>query len=157
MKEPKSYEVRTNLMYISTYAMNGFLLKKKNEDWSLHPIEHQLSAYYDITHGVGIAILMPEWMNAIFKPQSYRKIYEYGVHVWGINPDLNEYEVGRLAIKKTEQFLRDLQMPKSLSSIGIKDNTHFDIMSERAYRKNISTDYLSLSKAEIYALYNKVL
>ncbi|MHB8061175.1 MAG: iron-containing alcohol dehydrogenase, partial [Ruminiclostridium sp.] len=156
MKEPQNYEVRTNLMYISTYAMNGFLYKEQNEDWSLHPIEHQLSAFYDITHGIGIGILLPEWLKAIFKTESYKKFYEYGVHVWGINPGVEEYEAGKLAIEKTKDFLIDLQMPKSLRSIGIQDKAHFDVMSERAYRTHISTSYLTLSKREICDIYEKV-
>lgn len=156
-REMQNDEARTNLMYISTYAMNGFLLKNGEEDWSLHPIEHQISAFYNITHGVGIAILLPEWLNAIFKPEAYDKFYEYGINVWNIDPNIDKISVGKLSIKKTVEFLRELKMPKSLRSVGIKDNAYFDIMSKRAYRTHISTKYLSLTKEEICDIYTKVL
>jgi NADH-dependent butanol dehydrogenase len=154
--DPTDTEAGINLMYISSGAMNGVLYKSKNEDWSLHPIEHQLSAYYNITHGMGLGILLPEWLKMIFKPKSYKKFYEYGVNVWDMNPELDEIQVGKAAIDKTISFLNFLKIPTSLRSVDIKEKTYFDVMASKAYRSHISTDYLKLSVKEIKELYEKV-
>lgn len=69
MDEPENYEARANLMWASSLANNGLLSYGKTRKWSCHPIEHELSAYYDITHGVGLAIITPHWMELIFGRQ----------------------------------------------------------------------------------------
>ena len=61
LKEPENYEARANLMWASTLGLNHILTAGKGGAWSCHPMEHQLSAFYDITHGVGLAILTPAW------------------------------------------------------------------------------------------------
>ena len=51
MKDPTNYEARANLMWTSSWAINGFINGSKSTAWSCHPMEHELSAFYDITHG----------------------------------------------------------------------------------------------------------
>lgn len=63
MKEPENFEARANLMWTSSWAINGFIDGGKRQAWSCHPMEHEISAYYDITHGLGLAILTPRWME----------------------------------------------------------------------------------------------
>lgn len=59
MKEPENYEARANLMWASTWALNGFLDNGISQAPTCHMMEHELSAFYDITHGLGLAILTP--------------------------------------------------------------------------------------------------
>ncbi|HAG44342.1 MAG TPA: NADH-dependent alcohol dehydrogenase, partial [Clostridium sp.] len=63
--EPENYEARANLMWASSLAINGLLSYGKDTNWSVHDMEHELSAFYDITHGVGLGILTPVWMEYI--------------------------------------------------------------------------------------------
>ena len=63
VQNPEDYEARANLMWTSSWAINNFIKLGKTVEWTVHPMEHQLSAYYDITHGVGLAILTPHWME----------------------------------------------------------------------------------------------
>ena len=63
LADPENYEARANLMWTSSWAINGFINGSKRKAWSCHPMEHQLSAVYDITHGHGLAILTPRWME----------------------------------------------------------------------------------------------
>jgi alcohol dehydrogenase YqhD (iron-dependent ADH family) len=48
MRDPENYEARANLMWTSSWAINGFVLGSHRKAWSCHPIEHELSAKYDI-------------------------------------------------------------------------------------------------------------
>ena len=65
VQNPEDYEARANLMWTSSWAINNFIKLGKTVEWTVHPMEHQLSAYYDITHGVGLAILTPHWMLSL--------------------------------------------------------------------------------------------
>lgn len=59
MEKPDDYEARANLMWISSLAINGFVNGGKQQAWSCHPMQYELSAIYDITYGLGLAILTP--------------------------------------------------------------------------------------------------
>ena len=63
--EPDNYEARANLMWTSSWAINGFSGGLTNCEWTNHMIEHELSAIYDITHGLGLAIVTPRWMRYV--------------------------------------------------------------------------------------------
>ena len=53
LRKPKNYQARANLMWTSSWAINGLIKQDKTHEWSCHPIEHELSDFYDITHGLG--------------------------------------------------------------------------------------------------------
>ncbi len=81
VEDPENYEARANIMWASSLAINGILSYGKDTVWSVHPMEHELSAYYDITHGVGLAILTPSWMKYVLDDERLDKFVEYGVNV----------------------------------------------------------------------------
>lgn len=62
LMESDNYDARANLQWAASWAINGFTGSLQNCVWSCHPMEHELSAIYDITHGLGLAILTPHWM-----------------------------------------------------------------------------------------------
>ena len=57
LDEPDNYEARANLMWASSWAINGFFDGSKKHRWACHAMEHELSAFYDVTHGLGLAIV----------------------------------------------------------------------------------------------------
>jgi len=65
MKEPESYAARANIMWASSLALCGLLSYGKIGDWATHLIEHAVSAVYDVTHGVGLAVIAPFWMEYV--------------------------------------------------------------------------------------------
>ena len=70
LRTPDDYTARANLMWASSHAINGTIALGKECPWSVHTMEHQLSACYDITHGVGLAILTPAWMRYVLSEAS---------------------------------------------------------------------------------------
>ena len=60
-------------MWASSMALNGLCGSGKPGAWTCHPIEHELSAFYDITHGVGLAIVTPRWMRYILSDETVDK------------------------------------------------------------------------------------
>ena len=139
-------------MWASSWAINGFLKLGKMVNFSVHPIEHELSAYYGITHGAGLAILTPHWMRYVLDDTSVVQFQNYGINVWGISDQLDPYEIANLAIRKTEEYFRALGLPTSLREMEI-GKEKFDEMAEHAATRMKGT-YRQLSKQEIIELLN---
>lgn len=75
LAEPDNYEARANLMWAGTHAINGVVGDGCSPAWCVHPMEHELSAFYDITHGEGLAILTPAWMEHILMMPHFRCLW----------------------------------------------------------------------------------
>lgn len=129
MEEPSNYTARANLMWASTFALNGILKNGIRQPAVCHIIEHELSAYYDITHGLGMAIILPRWMRYIFDKDNAMEISRFGKSVFNIC-DSQELECAKKTIDELEKFLyTDLSLPSNLSSLGIS-NKDFDKLAE---------------------------
>lgn len=132
IEDPENYEARSNLMWASTIGLNHLLTVGKGGAWSVHPIEHELSAYYDITHGVGLAILTPAWMRYVLCDKTVDRFAMYAKNVWDIE-DEDEFKAANEAIDRTEAFFESLGLPKTLDEVGIGDEK-FQEMAEEAVR-----------------------
>ena len=131
LQEPDNYEARAQLMWASTLAINGINSTGKDNAWSCHPIEHELSAYYDITHGVGLGILTPRWMEYILNDTTVDKYVEYAVNVWNLDASRDKYDLAKESIQRTYDFFAALGIPMTLHELNI-DETHFAAMAEHA-------------------------
>ncbi|ACQ52090.1 iron-containing alcohol dehydrogenase [Clostridium botulinum] len=152
IKEPENYEARANLMWASSLAINGLLSYGKSEPWSVHPMEHELSAFYDITHGVGLAILTPNWMKYVLGDENVNDFYEYGVNVWDINPEESKYEVAQKAIEKTREYFIELGIPATLKEVGIGEEK-LEQMAEAATRNGTLGEFRPLSTEDVLNIY----
>lgn len=148
LADPDNYEARANLMWASSLAINGLLSCGESTAWSVHDIEHELSAFYDITHGAGLALLTPYWMEYALREDNVWKYVEYGVNVWGIDAQRAPMEIARAAIDKTRDFFTSIGMPAHLSELGI-DETHFDIMAEKAANGGLADGFVPLAKDDV--------
>lgn len=148
LKDPDNYEARANLMWASTQALNSLLSCGKGGGWTCHPIEHELSAYYDITHGVGLAIVTPRWMRYILNNKTVDKFAEYGRNVWGIEEE-DAYVCANKAIDATEQFFKDCGIPMTLTEIGI-DDSKIELMAEDTIKyNNMDGAYVALNQEDV--------
>ena len=86
-RHPRSYEARSNAMWDSTLALNRVISRGKEEDWVTHGIEHALSAYFDIPHGAGLAVVHPHWMKYVYtsRPEATARFARWAVNVWGVD------------------------------------------------------------------------
>ncbi len=133
MKEPENLEARENLMWASSWAMNGFMSAGFGKSGPTnHPIEHQLSAFYDITHGVGLAILVPRWLRYCLSEETVSRYVTYGVDIWGIDPNQDPFDIANQSIEKTEEFcFKTLEIPSTLTEVGIGEE-HLEEMAQKA-------------------------
>lgn len=129
--DPTNYEARANLMWAATIGLNGLIGCGIGKSWSCHPMEHALSAYFDVTHGTGLAVLTPSWMRYILNEETVVRFVDYGVGVWGIDPNKDKFEIAKEAIDKTADFLfNTMEIPCTLHEIGI--TSKFDEMAQEA-------------------------
>lgn len=149
LNEPNNYEARANLMWASSWAINGYINGGKQQAWTCHPIEHELSAYYDITHGLGLAILTPRWMKYVLDEKTAERFYKFGVNVFDIDKNLSPMEVATKSIELLEEFLYNtLGLSRTLTELNI-DDSKFSIMSKKACGDNVIKGFKELNKDDI--------
>ena len=155
LDEPNNYEARANLMWAGSLAINGICSLGQPIPWTVHPLEHELSAYYDITHGVGLAILTPPWMRHVLSDTTVDKFVEYGVNVWGLDADSDPFDIANRAIDKTEAFFLSLGLPMTLSEVGI-DGRYLEEMAKNCEGSTL-LGYVPLTYRDSMAIYEAVL
>lgn len=120
--EPSNYAARANLMWASSLALNGILKNGIRKPAVCHIIEHELSAYYDITHGLGMAIILPRWMKYILDRDTAEIFAGFGRAVFGIC-DNDDISCAEKTVDALEKFLyTDLALPSGLRSLGVPDS-----------------------------------
>ena len=107
LKEPDNYEARANLMWTSTWALNGFIFGGVEQMTPCHMMEHELSAVYNITHGHGLAILMPRWLKYTLNDDNAWQIKRLGTNVFGIDASLSDREGAEKAIEAFHETIVD--------------------------------------------------
>lgn len=155
LKEPDNYDARANLMWASTLALNGLTSFGRPGAWTCHPIEHMLSAYYDITHAVGLAILTPRWMAKILNDKTVDRFALYAQKVWNIEPSEDKYHMAKLAIDKTYEFFQANGLPMTLDLVDI-DQEYFQEMAERVAPR-LTKAYVPLNAQEVIDILNDCL
>lgn len=153
MREPDNYEARANLMWASSWAINGFINGGKQKAWSCHPMEHELSAIYDITHGLGLAILTPRWMEYCLDETTVSKYVQFGVNVFGIDPTLQPMEIAHEAIQRlSDFFFNTLQLKRTFPEVGI-DETHFATMARKSVQGGTLPGFKPLQQHDVEAIF----
>ena len=124
----------------------------KGCSWTVHALEHELSAYYDITHGAGLAILTPSWMKKVLNEKTIDKFVEYGINVWNIDKNLSKMEIAIKSIETTKNFfVNRLKMPSTLLEIGI-DSKYFETWADKLDGK-FNNAYVTISHEDIIEIY----
>lgn len=155
-QELNNYEARANLMWTSSLALNGMVTYGKvSTDWATHGMEHELSAFYDITHGVGLGILTPYWMKYVLPKDTVHRFVEYARNVWNLSGN-DEIELANLAIEKTREFFTSIGIPSTLEEVGI-DGSKLEEMAEQATMFGALGCMKKLYKEDVLAIYKMAL
>lgn len=154
-REPENYEARANLLWASEWAINGFIACGRSGPWPAHSIEHQLSAQYDVTHGHGLAVVIPALMEHILNEKSLKRFVSYGIHVFGIEQSKPDMEIAREAIEATREFYQKMGLTLTLRELGITDQSRFAEMAEIAAEEGLNEAMVPLEKEDIISIYEK--
>lgn len=152
LEKPDDYAARSELMYVCSWGCNGILANGAGySGWPMHSIEHALSAYFDITHGAGLAIITPRWMKEILSEKTVERFVTLGVSLFGLNKNLKDFDMAEKVIEEFFSFFESIGIPMHLAALGVKEEK-IEEMADHIL-ENDSTEgpwmYVPLDKAAL--------
>lgn len=153
-----NYSARADVMWAGTLAHNGLCGVGKTEDWSSHRLEHEISAFYHVAHGAGLAVIIPAWMSFCAK-RNPDKLWRFAINVMSVNPSGKEVmEIIDEGISELKNFYHDLGLTTNLKELIGKD-PDIDTLIESLHRNMGDTlgSYVSLSMDDCREIYQLAL
>lgn len=159
MDNPNDYEARANIMWSGMVAHNGTCGVGREEDWSSHALEHEISAIYDVTHGAGLSVIFPAWMTWMVT-HNIGKLVQFAVRVWDVPQPSSEASdaelqaVAQEGILRLKQFFRSLALPTTFAELGIP-HPDIDRMIEslRRNKGELLGNYVKLTMEQCKEIY----
>lgn len=153
IKNPEDYNARSNLMWEATMAENRIIKLGKKCDFQCHQMEHQLGAYTDCNHGMGLAVLHPVYYRHIYK-EGCSKFKRFAVNVWGIFAEgKSDEELALAGVEALSDFIKEIGLPTTLRELGVTEET---LLREIADSCNLSPGcYKKMSRDEIYEVFRE--
>ena len=122
MVDPENYDARANVLWAGMLCHQGLAGVGRHEDWATHGLEHELSALYpEITHGAGLAVMFPAWMEFVYDANPARFAYN-GREVFGLAPTGDVNADALSAIDETRSFFASLGMPITLAELDVEED-----------------------------------
>lgn len=158
LQDPENYDARAELFYATTLGCNGiYALGNSHSGWPMHALEHALSAYYDITHGEGLAIVTPRWMKHILDhstgdlhEQVVERCSNFGKNVFGVNTPEE-------AIQAIHDFYKEVGIPMTLREVGIDESRINEMAHHVALTEGLENAWAPLLEEDIAAIYRACL
>ena len=146
--DPTDINARGELQWLASVAHNNFLDAGRTADWGSHRIEHELSAQYNITHGEGMAVVLPAWTKYMAERKPWRPAL-LATRVYGADSFLyDEKQRAYILAEELTRFFRKLSLRTTLAELGI-DDKDFAVMAKRATRNGPVGHYLPLTAEAI--------
>ncbi len=117
LETPEDYDVRANLMWCATLALNGLIGCGVPQDWATHMIGHEITALHGLDHAQTLAIVLPSVMTVQMEKKR-EKLLQYAERVWDISGD-HEDAIIADAIEMTRTFFERVGIKTRLSDYGI--------------------------------------
>lgn len=148
---PEDYEARSNIMWCSTLALNKIAGVSKTQDWEVHMIEHQIGAYTDCPHGLGLAVVSTAYYKYIYQ-EGLDKFVRFATQVWNIDPSgKSKEEIALAGIDALIDFIKELGIPTTLRQLGVTEEMLPLIAASTfpggGYKKLHQEDILNVLKA----------
>ena len=151
--DPNNYEARANIMWAGTVAHTNIVGVGRQQDWNSHRIEHELSALYDCAHGAGLAVIMPAWMEFVYRHDLMR-FCQMATRVFGCQMDFENPENTALAgIKAFRTFLHNIGMPINFAELGAKEEDIPALVEKHGVGDGRTGGFVALSADDIANIY----
>lgn len=121
LKEPENYDVRANVMWAATMALNGLIGAGVPQDWATHMLGHELTAMHGLDHAQTLAVVLPSLLNEK-RNEKRGKLLQYAERVWNITEGSEEERIDA-AIDATRNFFEQMGAPTRLSAYGLDGST----------------------------------
>lgn len=151
--DPNNYEARANIMWAGMVAHNGLVGVGRSQDWNSHGIEHELSAIYDCAHGAGLAVIMPSWMEFVYKHDVMR-FCQMATRVFGCQMNYENPEATALeGIRRFRSFLHSIGMPINFAELGAKEEDIPVMVKKFGIGDGRTCGFVSLSSDDVAEIY----
>ncbi len=117
LAEPTNYQVRANLMWAASLALNGLIGRGVPQDWSTHAIGHQLTALHGLDHAQSLAVVLPSLLREQ-AAQKQEKLAQFAERVWHSSREDKALRIEE-AIIRTEQFFQQMGVGTRLADYGL--------------------------------------
>lgn len=127
MQNPGDYDARAELMWAAEQSiMQISSMGRSNVYTIIHTLEHMLSAHLDVIHGAGIGILSIGYYKYALSAKTESKFARWGRRIWGVPAELSDYEAAREAVRRYEDFVKEIGLPTRLSELKVsKDSDEY--------------------------------
>ena len=144
IENPNDYNARGNIMWDATLALNTLIGCSKEGDWEVHNIEHQLSAYYDVAHGMGLAAISPSYYKHIID-FGLSKFKKFAINVFGVSTDnKTDKEIALEGINKLEEFFKNIGATTTLRELGITNKEELNEIAKTCFVSNSAYKVMSI-------------
>lgn len=121
LTEPTNYQVRANLMWAASLALNGLIGRGVPQDWSTHAIGHQLTALHGLDHAQSLAVVLPSLLREQ-SAQKQEKLAQFAERVWHSSREDKALRIEE-AIIRTEQFFQQMGVGTRLADYGLSESS----------------------------------
>lgn len=151
--DPDNYQARANIMWAGTVAHTNIVGVGRQQDWNSHGIEHELSALYDCAHGAGLAVIMPAWMEFVYK-HNVMRFCQMATRVFGCEMDFENPENTALAgIRAFRRFLHDIGMPINFDELGASQQDIPKLVEKFGLGDGRTGGFVALSSDDVAQIY----
>lgn len=156
MAKADDYDARANIMWAGTLAHNGVCGTGRQEDWSSHGLEHEISALYDVAHGAGLAVVFPAYLTYVteIKPE---RVAQLARNVLGV-VEADDKAAAKEGIARLKDFYRSIGMPVTFAELGVENLDIAEMV--RGFHKNkgdVFGAYVPLDSKATEAIYRLAL
>lgn len=154
VKNPLDYEARSNIMWVSTWAINTLVSKGKSTDWMVQMIGQAIGAYTDATHGMTLSAIALPYCRFILS-SGLHQFKRFALNVWHISPHRKTDEAIALeGLASMEDWMKEIGLVLNLRELGVTEDMLENIVkgtliTEGGYKKLTSADVLEILKESL--------
>ena len=151
--DPDNYDARANIMWAGMVTHNNIVGVGREQDWNSHGIEHELSALYDCAHGAGLAVIMPAWMEFVYKHDVMR-FCQMATRVFGVKMNFADPEATAVeGIRRFREFLHSIGMPINFEELGAKAEDIPALVDKFGLGDGRTGGFVKLSSEDVAEIY----
>lgn len=157
IENPEDYQARANLEWASALAENRVLKSGKQTAFQCHMIEHQIGAYTDCVHGLGLAAFTTNYYRRIYDktPEALFQFKRFAENVWRIDPaGKTDEEVALAGIDVLDAWTREMGAHRGLAELGLAADQVEEVADTIAL---LPTALAPLTRDDLVALLNESL
>ncbi len=153
MANPQNYQARANIMWCGTLAHNGICGTGRKEDWTSHAMEHEVSSVYGVTHGTGLAVIMPAFMT-FMAHHTPRKGAQLARRIFGVT-EADDTKAALEGIARLKAFFHSLGLPLTFKELGV-ENPDIELLVRKLHENKgeVLGGYYALRSPQTTEIYN---